>query len=188
MRIRHSTSSGDEKVQLQMTPMIDIVFQLLVFFIYSLKIAGQEGDFNVKMPLAAPAAGPPSAIAVPPMKIRLRSDPEGRLAAVELNGRALAARDPLEALRLEIIAVLGDDYGPGSIRESAEVEFDFDYRLHYEHVIQAITAVSGWRDPEGNIVKLVEKIKFAPPRDAPSNQSDKGSETLTDTSEAASPP
>ena len=45
--------SGPAKVEQNMTPMIDIVFQLLTFFIMTLKIATQEGDFNIKMPLAA---------------------------------------------------------------------------------------------------------------------------------------
>ena len=31
---------------LNMTPMIDIVFQLLSFFIFTLKITTQEGDFK----------------------------------------------------------------------------------------------------------------------------------------------
>ena len=44
------------------------------------------------------------------------------------------------------------------------MEIDADYGLHYEYVIEAITAVSGYVDPEtGLIKKLVEKIKFAPP-------------------------
>jgi hypothetical protein len=30
-----------------------------------------------------------------------------------------------------------------------------------------VTAVSGYLDGNGNIVKLAEKIKFAPPRAAP---------------------
>ena len=57
MKIRHTTSSGQDKIELQMTPMIDIVFQLLVFFIMTFKIVSQEGDFNVKMPLADPLRG-----------------------------------------------------------------------------------------------------------------------------------
>jgi hypothetical protein len=31
-------------------------------------------------------------------------------------------------------------------------------------VIEAITAVSGTVGPDGQVIKLVEKIKFAPPR------------------------
>ena len=61
--------------------------------------------------------------------------------------------------------MLGPDRGPGSIQSTAEVELDADYQLKYEYVVNAITSVSGY--VEGNkIVKLVEKIKFAPPREA----------------------
>ena len=42
-----------DKIPLDMTPMIDVVFQLLTFFCMTLKIAAMEGDFNIKMPLAA---------------------------------------------------------------------------------------------------------------------------------------
>lgn len=164
MKIRRVGTSEEEKIELQMTPMIDIVFQLLVFFIMTFKIVAQEGDFNIKMPLSAPSAGPPSEIALPPIKVRLLADNQGRLAGVFLNDRSMGAQDPMEALRLEIIGLLGDERGPGSIQETAEVELDCDYNLHYEHVINAITAVSGYLDDNGNVIKLVEKIKFAPPR------------------------
>ena len=92
------------------------------------------------------------------------------MAGVYLNDRRLGTDDlpSLEALRLEIIGILGDDRGPGSIQETTEVELDCDYELDYEHVIKAITAVSGYLDRNGNVIKLVEKIKFAPPREGPS--------------------
>ncbi|MCA9142287.1 MAG: biopolymer transporter ExbD [Planctomycetaceae bacterium] len=163
MKVRHNKGGGDDKIELQMTPMIDIVFQLLVFFIMTFKIVSQEGDFNIKMPLAAPAAGAPDDLQLPPMKVRLRAGGGGVLAGMSLNDKGVGT---MEALRLEIIGVVGDDRGPGSIQETAEVELDCDYGLRYEHVIQAITAVSGYIDDTGNVVKLVEKIKFAPPRQA----------------------
>ena len=46
-----------DKIPIDMTPMIDIVFQLLTFFVMTLKIVEAEGDFNIKMPLAAPRPG-----------------------------------------------------------------------------------------------------------------------------------
>ena len=153
-----------DKVELQMTPMIDIVFQLLSFFIMTFRIGAMEGDFSVKMPVAALAPGPPSEIALPPIKIRMLSDPQGRLAGVFLNDRSLGVRDPMRVLRGEIMGILGDDRGPGSIQESAEVELDCDYGLHYEHVVQAVTSVSGYVDGNGNVIKLVDKIRFSPPR------------------------
>ena len=163
MKVRHNKGGGDEKIELQMTPMIDIVFQLLVFFIMTFKIVSQEGDFNIKMPLAAPAAGAPDELQIPPIKVRLRAGGGGLLAGMSLNERGVGT---MEALRLEIIGLIGDERGPGTIQETAEVELDCDYGLRYEHVIQAITAVSGYIDETGNVVKLVEKIKFAPPRQA----------------------
>ena len=55
MKVRNQREQ--EKIEIQMTPMIDIVFQLLVFFIMTFKVVSMEGDFNIKMPLAAPSEG-----------------------------------------------------------------------------------------------------------------------------------
>ena len=103
------------------------------------------------MPLAAPEAGAPNDLQLPPMKVRLRAGAGGNLAGMSLNDRAIGT---MEALRLEIIGFVGDNRGPGSIQETAEVELDCDYGLRYEHVIQAITAVSGDIDGAGNVVKI----------------------------------
>lgn len=162
MKVRHNKGGGDDKIELQMTPMIDIVFQLLVFFIMTFKIVSQEGDFNIKMPLASPANAPMDELQLPPLKIRLRAGAGGVLAGVTLNEKNFGT--DMGALQKDIIGFLADDRGPGSMQEAAEVELDCDYGLRYEHVIQAITAVSGHIDSTGNVVKLVEKIKFAPPR------------------------
>ncbi len=151
---------AEGKVELNMTSMIDIVFQLLTFFIFTLKIVSAEGDFSIKMPLGV-AQGAADPNLLPPIKVRMLANPDGRLAGLQLNERSVSS---LDALRLEIIGILGDQRGPGSIQESAEVELDCDYLLNYEHVIDAITAVSGYVDDNGNLVKLVEKIKFSPPR------------------------
>jgi biopolymer transport protein ExbD len=161
MKIRHSTGSAPDKVEQQMTPMIDIVFQLLTFFIMSFKIATVEGDFSIKMPLAAPSAGRPEDTPLPPIRIRLTAGPGGELSGIRMGERALPS---FKALHEEIIGIVGTQSGPGSLAESAEVELDADYNLQFRHVISAITAVSGYVDPNGRIVKLIEKIKFSPPR------------------------
>lgn len=151
-----------------MTPMIDIVFQLLAFFIFTLKIVEQEGDFNIKMPLAAPQAGVPDDNQVPPIKIRLRATTDGSCAAIVMNanddgtGGIPFGSNGWTELRQHVAATVGD----GSQAASAEVTIDADYNLDYENVIKCITAVSGERSPDGHITKLIEKIKFAPPRPA----------------------
>jgi Biopolymer transport protein len=64
-----------DKIDINMTPMIDIVFQLLAFFIMTLKIVQPEGDFDVRMPLEPPLPRLPtrsrshrSASASPPVR------------------------------------------------------------------------------------------------------------------------
>ncbi len=151
----------EAKVEMQMTPMIDIVFQLLTFFIMSFKIVAAEGDFDIKMPLAAKTEGrPPDTL--PPMKVRLTATTGGQLNKIRLNDNDFGLS--FDGLHNYIISVIGDERGPGSVQSTAEVELDCDPQLHYEYVIRAITAVSGYTDADGNIVKLVEKIRFTPPK------------------------
>jgi biopolymer transport protein ExbD len=149
----------DQRVELQMTSMIDVVFLLLIFFILTFKIVELEGDFSIRMPLADNSAGQMDDSDLP-IKLRLRADSEGRLAAIELNDNNLGT--DFAQLRSNILTLVGDPSGPGT-GEGPELEIDTDYNLRYENVVDAITAVSGYK--VGNEqVKLIQKIKFAPPR------------------------
>ncbi len=162
MKIRHIGLTED-RIELQMTPMIDIVFQLLIFFIMTFKIVAQEGDFNIKMPLAAQQAGLPDESPILTMHVRLRADANGRLLSaggIVVNGE-LVFNTP-EELHNYMVGIVGGD--EPSAREDAEVELDCDYGLNYEHVIEAITAVSGYvNHSTGQVERLIEKIKFTPP-------------------------
>ena len=44
MKIRRPSTDGSVKID--MTPMIDVVFQLLAFFLMTFKVAAVEGDFQ----------------------------------------------------------------------------------------------------------------------------------------------
>ena len=37
-----------------LTPLIDVVFLLLIFFLLTLKIIEPEGEFNINMPIGTP--------------------------------------------------------------------------------------------------------------------------------------
>ena len=161
MKVRNVSRHGEEQGELQMTPMIDIVFQLLIFFIMTLKIITPEGDFNIRMPAAAPREGLPAPDQLPPITIRLKATGSGGLANIQFGNRSLGGDFP--RLRQSIIDIVGKDPGPGLL-QSTEVELDCDYNLKYEYVVEAITAVSGYRTSDEKVHKLVEKIKFAPPR------------------------
>lgn len=154
-------ASEMEKVQLQMTPMIDIVFLLLVFFVMTFKIVAPEGDFNVKMPLNTPTEtiSDPEDI-VDPIQIRLVSDSQGRLRNILFGERSLGT--DFRVLRAEVIGVV-ESTSSEEAREKLEVELDSDYLLRYEYTVEAMTAISGYINQEGRVVKLIDKIKFAPP-------------------------
>ncbi len=159
MKIRNIQRHGEEKVALQMTPMIDIVFQLLVFFIMTFKIAALEGDFSITMP-QAPSEGEPDPTQLPPIVVRLRAQENGELADVRLNAKSLGTGEmAFMRLRSEMRALVGDERGPGTAEP--EVELDCDYNLKYTYVIDAITAVSGYKMETGEVERLVEKIRFS---------------------------
>ena len=88
MRIRKTTAALPDKVPLNMTPMIDVVFQLLAFFMFTLKITVVEGDFNIKMPSQAKSMVQ-SIDAPAVLKVRLVANPDGSLAQIRYNGAPL---------------------------------------------------------------------------------------------------
>jgi hypothetical protein len=89
MRFRHGPSTLD-KIELQMTPMIDIVFQLNIFFLFTFQIVLPEGDFNVHMPSAAAARAIQTSEAIP-MMVVLKAGPNGELADLLLNGQSFGS-------------------------------------------------------------------------------------------------
>jgi len=157
MKIRHS--GHREETKLQMTPMIDIVFQLMVFFVFTFKIAPPEGDFNVRMPATAGVAAVPSE--TPILKVRLTAAENRDLAGVALGDVAITGDDPFGQLRARIRGMIDDSAGPGAVDQEVEIEADYD--LKYRYVMDAMTAITGYRDPAtGEPHKLIEKVRFAP--------------------------
>jgi biopolymer transport protein ExbD len=149
-----------DKIPIDMTPMIDIVFQLLTFFIMTLKIASLEGDFNIKMPLAAPQAGDPDPNALV-LNLHMTANDKGDCANLRVDDQSF--NGPEDERWIQLHNYVASVVGEGSLAAAAEVKIHADYDLKYENVIKAITAVSG-KIEDGQIIKLVEKIQFAPPK------------------------
>ena len=169
MKIRHTTTAA-EGPKLNMTPMIDVVFQLLIFFILTFKVIAPEGDFSVKMPAPGKASQDlPSDL--PPLAVKLTADQSGQLTQIGIPQRQIPVtagdmaqvKAAFATLRQEVLAFVGNDTGPNSIREAGEAEIDADPHLHYRYVIETVTHVSGYRQGEA-VVKLLQKIRFKPPR------------------------
>ena len=158
MKVRRKESGT--KNELNMTSMIDIVFLLLVFFVMTFKIVEMEGDFSIRMPLAGKAGATTDNTELP-LKLRMRADAAGNLASMAMNDVDLG-RD-MDALQTTVLSLIGTPSPDSAPEEGPELEIDTDYNLRYEHVIEAITHVSGKKDGD-QVIKLIEKIKFAKPR------------------------
>jgi biopolymer transport protein ExbD len=149
-----------DKIAIDMTPMIDVVFQLMSFFMCTLKVVAPEGDFDIRMPLGAAAAAAPDDQQVPPVRVKLTADGGGGLASIAMNGTVVGDFDEL---RRKVVGLVGTDTGPNSLAEKTEVELDCDYGLKYAETVKAVTAVSGMKQ-NGEIVELIRKLKFTPPK------------------------
>jgi biopolymer transport protein ExbD len=159
MKLRHK--GCDDKIELSMTPMIDIVFLLNIFFLFTFKIVLPEGDFNVQMPSAAAArAAEPSEL--PPLRLVIKAAPTGELADLQLAGRSFGnGRDAFARLQQYVRTQVVAEGGEAAAEQ--EVEIDADYDLNYDYIVRAITAVTGYVEG-GERHKLIERIKFTPPR------------------------
>ena len=154
--------NAPSKVDIPMAPMIDIVFQLLIFFMLNLKIIAPEGNFNINLPIAAPASQPQDVI-LPDIKVGLRSDREGHLTQLTLGGNNLGNDDAaFDRLNKEILGIIGRPGNP--LTKEIEVELDADYECQYKYIVKAISRCTGRYDPQTQqVARYVEKIKFAPP-------------------------
>jgi biopolymer transport protein ExbD len=157
---RVRAAAGVARVDINMTPMIDVVFQLLTFFLMTFRVATPEGDFALKLP-AADAAGRFRGSSSETICVRLAATPAGDLAFLAIDdgpqhtGPAAFAVLHNHVVRMVHLARSAGQHDP-------EVQIDADDPLRYENIIQTIAAVSGQRDEAGNIVPLVRKVKFAP--------------------------
>jgi len=121
MKLRNRVTSG--KIALDMTPMIDVVFQLLIFFMCTLKVIEPEGDFDISMPLGAPSASTVTDAELPPFKVRMEADGAGDLRALYFNGTNLGAGEQAFA-RLNdwiLFRSTGHEWRAGAVHQPHQV-------------------------------------------------------------------
>lgn len=165
MKLRNRVVGG--KIAIDMTPMIDVVFQLLIFFMCTLKVIEPEGDFDISMPLGTPSAESVTDAELPPFKIRMVADANGELASLSFNGENLGPGDgAIAALNSKVFRSVTALQAVGRDQlEKQEVEIDPDYNLNYRYIINAIGACSGRLGPNGVHIPYLSRIKFAPIRE-----------------------
>jgi len=167
MKIRNRT--GSVKIEQQMAPMIDVVFQLLIFFMLTLKIVEPEGDFDINMPLGAPVQAAVTDADLPPLRVRMIAGEGGQLQDLLFNEQSLGggpgALDELSRQIASSISALKASGGDETV-EKQEVEIDPDYGLNYENIVYAISSCSG-KIENGRMIRFFSRIRFAPKRPAP---------------------
>jgi biopolymer transport protein ExbD len=151
-------------VKVDMTPMIDIVFQLLVFFIMTFKVVAMEGDFKIKMPIASNEAQSMEEVFPTVLNVKISAGANGGVTSVAVDTGGADPQSfsdenwPASLTSYVAKAISGE--GDPSTAQDTEVEFDIDYGLRYMFTIKAIESVSGIIQPDGSVKKLIEKIKF----------------------------
>ena len=88
--------SGEIKAEPNMTPLLDVVFQLITFFMMVFKISGENYDQRVRLPVAGsarPVEGQPA-----DDRLILNIDGQGRML---WNGQALDVDQAMKELRTQ---------------------------------------------------------------------------------------
>ena len=145
------TGSSESKVSLEMTPMIDVVFQLLIFFMFTFKIVTVEGEFAITMPAAEQGSAAPTSeniTALPDIQVRLSASPTGELAGIRVGDNQMQSLDQLAQTLKEIV---GDD---PQLASDVEMQIVAPDHLKYGFVVGTINAAAKVR---------IQKIKFNPP-------------------------
>ena len=101
------------------------------------------------------------------IRISMTADAEGGLAELALDGDTIARPKDGKRTRLDVLHSRIRSLDERSMgRRDFEAELRCDKNLQYRHVIEVITAISGYRanPSDKKVVVLIEKIKFAQPR------------------------
>ena len=160
------SKSDAEEIKLNMTAMIDIVFQLLVFFIMTFKIVALEGDFSVKMPQTSDTPIDRLLDELPnTIKVRLIANENGDISTITASdsqdetGQTFGEGEIFQKLQDYVETRIAGGTDPTASKKT-ELEFDIDYGLKYTWTVTALDKVSGRVQQDGTIKKLIEQIKF----------------------------
>jgi len=123
-------------VTLNMTPMIDIIFNLLIFFIVGTRFTEVEGVLRSELP-KAPSAGTAASIPLLPIRVRLAPDPanpDGCLIRIDNVTQIPRTFGDLTAMLEEL---KGDYWGYDADTPVVIVAGD---NVEWQHVVNAFNA------------------------------------------------
>lgn len=155
-----------EATAIDLTPMIDVVFQLMAFFVMTFKVTAMEADFNIKMPLSSSEASAIDDVLPKIIQVNLRAGAERNIAAIDVDSDGESGTYTGAEMFRQLTGFVESSLtleGDPSTAQEVEVEFAIDPALRYVWTVQAMEAVSGRKLPDGKIQRLVNKIKFRAP-------------------------
>lgn len=157
IRTRSTVRSG---VDLNMTPMIDVVFQLLTFFLMTFRVAAVEGDFELRLPAPdRPGLADEALRNVERIVVRIQSDANGEPTSLQLGTQSIPiGPGAFNRLRAEFLRTAAQALAAG--RPLPTLEIDADDGLQYEYVARTIAAASPRIDERGNPAPLVQAVHF----------------------------
>ena len=126
---RRTRRNGDEQ-EMQMEPMVDVVFLLLVFFLFTFQVRLMEQLYLVEVPGTAKAAELPTE---EPLRVGLQATPTGGLAAIVMETEQYRSVEQFQEALEAQAARQGIDATKVSLKPAS--------RLKYRHVVEVAMAV-----------------------------------------------
>ena len=135
---RLKTRSGG--IKLNMTPMIDVVFLLLVFFVTTAKFRPQEGRLPMLLP--PPQGGQAGEFSlIEPLVIKL--DTQGGSLIVEIEGRQFVYDDVTTPALVSLGDELTSIYVSQKRNSQDPIELDCGQTLSWEHLVKFYNLMYG---------------------------------------------
>ena len=143
------------KMQLNLTSMIDVIFQLLIYFVLTASFAFGEGVLTAELPARGQASQPPE---IPPAELVVRLRPDGPSNASISLGQSAAGIDSFTGLYDQLRRVQYDpDHGltEGYHKPDWPVIIQPEGEVRWQHVVNAFNAA---------IRARYTNVSFAQPR------------------------
>jgi biopolymer transport protein ExbD len=150
------------EIEIPITPMLDMAFQLLTFFILTYRPAPTEGQFSMNLLPAQEAkeitkeqpkdAQPSIDASLRTLKTTLRAGENGQIGEMTLADKPIAG---LAELKTELESFVNDP-----ILSFDQAVINVDPQLKYSEVVKVIDVFSSLKDPMGK-PKPLTKISFS---------------------------
>lgn len=123
---------GDEEIELQLTSMIDVIFQLLIYFVITANFAIDEGTILATLPgNAAETDTPPPPTT--PVLIELTSSDDGVTYSLRVGG------SPVQGVT-ELYGYLANRVQTGAMAADDPVEIKPQGEVRWQHVVNVFNA------------------------------------------------